>query len=318
MHANPSAPSSPLLISFGIPTLNGGEDIRLVVASILDSGLDPSQLEIIISDNASTDEGLTQSVCEDLAQTHPQIRYYRHQTGLGWLPNWNFVLQQARGKYFMWLADDDQLIKEAVHQYLAFLEAHPDYTLVCGRVDYYQGDEWVRTEQGLSQEQETGTARVANYYWHVGDGALVYGLMRTALAQRIEHINCLGMDWHHVAAMAFQGKIKQFDFVGYNKMLGGGSSNFVKYAKAVGLAPFWGKLPTLRMALDVYREIVYRVPVYRTLTFPQRLWLAFRASMGITLPWYFYGYPKHLARKLFHRLKFKTKGDKVREAYNAS
>lgn len=316
MNASQSYQNKPL-VSVGIPTLNGGEKLIGVVNSVLNCGMDHDQLEIIISDNASTDQGVTQRVCEQLASQHPQIRYYRQSEGIGWLPNWNFVMQKATGKYFMWLADDDRIIDGVMEKYVDFLEANEEYSLVCGKIDYYAGDEWVRAETGLSQEQSKPSNRVYSYYRKVGDGAMVYGLMRTELAQKIEHINRMAMDWHHVAGMAFLGKIKQLDFTGYNKFFGGRSSSFVRYAKLIGLPGWWGHFPTLRIGIDVFDEILSRVPIYKSLSRGQRFWLALKSSAGIILPWYLWGNPKRYAVMLMHSLKLKTPGDRRRELYNA-
>lgn len=306
-----SNPPHTPLVTVGIPTLNGGNNIIGVVQSVLATNIDPNRIEIIISDNASDDDGVTQRVGEELAAKHPQVRYFRHPVGLGWLPNWDFVLQQAQGKYFMWLADDDHLLEGVLERYVDFLEGHEDYSLVCGKIDYILDGSLLRTEEGLSQEHQRPAKRVASYYWKVGDGAMVYGLMRTELAQKIEHVNQFGMDWHHVAAMTYQGKVKQLDFVGYKKILGGRSRTWFKYARAIGLHPFWGNFPTLKMGLDVYHEIVNRVPVYKDLSWVGRVWLAFRSSAGIILPWYLWGNPKRIVGGWLKKLNLKT--DKTKQ-----
>jgi glycosyltransferase involved in cell wall biosynthesis len=61
--------------------------------------------ELIISDNASTDN--TREICENFAIKDSRIKYHRQLINQGQAPNFEFVLEQASGKFFMWAAHDD-------------------------------------------------------------------------------------------------------------------------------------------------------------------------------------------------------------------
>jgi glycosyltransferase involved in cell wall biosynthesis len=95
--------NKPPLISIGMPVYNGEMFVRQAVESLLMQTL--GDFELIISDNASTDS--TQEICAEFAARDPRIWYIRQETNSGGLANFSFVLQQARGKYFMWAAADD-------------------------------------------------------------------------------------------------------------------------------------------------------------------------------------------------------------------
>jgi glycosyltransferase involved in cell wall biosynthesis len=117
---------SPPLVTIGIPVRNGARFIR----DALDSAIaqDYPQLEILVSDNASTDE--TRAIVQDYAQRDPRIRYWRNPTNIGLVPNFGRVLAEARGEYFTWLACDDILsYRNYVTKTVAFLEANPDVGL---------------------------------------------------------------------------------------------------------------------------------------------------------------------------------------------
>jgi glycosyltransferase involved in cell wall biosynthesis len=92
------------LVSIGIPTYNRAD---AYLAGALDSALaqDYPNLEIIVSDNASTDG--TQDLVE--SKKDVRIRYFRHDENIGAAKNPNFCLQQARGAYFLLLHDDDMI-----------------------------------------------------------------------------------------------------------------------------------------------------------------------------------------------------------------
>jgi glycosyltransferase involved in cell wall biosynthesis len=90
-------------ITIGMPVYNGDKYISGALDSILAQTF--TDFELIISDNASSDE--TQSICEEYASREPRIRYVRQTENRGALANFQFVLDQARGEFFMWAAADD-------------------------------------------------------------------------------------------------------------------------------------------------------------------------------------------------------------------
>ena len=61
--------------------------------------------ELIISDNASTDE--TPEICRRYARLDSRIRYYRQADNIGSSANHNFVLGESRGELFKWASHDD-------------------------------------------------------------------------------------------------------------------------------------------------------------------------------------------------------------------
>ncbi len=101
-------------VTIGMPVYNGAKYIREALDSLLAQTF--TDFELIISDNASTDD--TQAICEEYALRDNRIRYVRQGENQGALANFQFVLDQARGKYFMWSAADDRWDKnwvEAIH-----------------------------------------------------------------------------------------------------------------------------------------------------------------------------------------------------------
>ena len=61
------------IISVVLPVYNGQNYIREAIESILAQTY--ANFELVISDNASTDE--TQVICEEYAKMDPRIRYFR-------------------------------------------------------------------------------------------------------------------------------------------------------------------------------------------------------------------------------------------------
>jgi glycosyltransferase involved in cell wall biosynthesis len=91
------------LVSIGMPVYNGERYIRKASDSLL--AQDYENFELIISDNASTDETLR--IFREYAAIDHRIKVYVHSHNLGAFTNYKNVLELAQGKYFMWAAVDD-------------------------------------------------------------------------------------------------------------------------------------------------------------------------------------------------------------------
>lgn len=92
------------LVSIGVPVYNGEKTIARALDAL--TGQDYTNLEIIISDNASTDA--TREICEEYVQKDHRVTYSRAEKNMGSIWNFNKVVELSSGKYFMWAADDDE------------------------------------------------------------------------------------------------------------------------------------------------------------------------------------------------------------------
>jgi len=297
------------LVSIAIPTMNRRHDLPTSIGSILAQNY--HNLEILISDNGSTDD--TPEYCRDLAAQDSRVRYLRHEQNIGFMANWNYVLQQSEGKYFMWLGDDDWLEPGTIKSYVDFLESNPDYSLASGTILYWQNGSVIREEKGLSLSENKAISRSISYYRKVIDGAMVYGLCRSEAAKRIKQENGIGRDWHFVAAMASQGKLKQFDTLAYNKVLGGNSSSYKKYAQVMNVPVYWGNAPFIKIALDTVGVILHKYPVYQKLSYFTRLRTAMLSFGGVLANYYIRRYPYILGGKVLRTIGIKTPKEKKRE-----
>lgn len=92
------------LVSVGIPTFNRPESLRRVLLEITQQTY--KNLEIIVSDNASPGSE-TENVVREIMQNDSRVKYFKQPENIGPVHNFQFVLMQANGEYFMWAADDD-------------------------------------------------------------------------------------------------------------------------------------------------------------------------------------------------------------------
>lgn len=114
------------LLTIAVPTYNGSRTIKDMLNLLLVQ-YDP-RVEILISDNCSTDE--TPTIIAEYIKRYPFIRLVRNKENIG--PDANFLngLRLARGKFILLLSDDDILIENALGGILSFLEKNPNVSLV--------------------------------------------------------------------------------------------------------------------------------------------------------------------------------------------
>ena len=97
-------------VSIGMPVYNGGKYLYGALSSLLNQT--HKDIEIIISDNASDDD--TPEICTHFTKQDRRVKHFRQNQNIGAVANFNFVLENAEGAYFMWAAHDDQWDRDYV------------------------------------------------------------------------------------------------------------------------------------------------------------------------------------------------------------
>ena len=111
------------IVSIGMPVHNAAATLRQAIESMLSQTF--TNFELIISDNASTDE--TGAMCEEYAGRDRRVRYVLQSQNIGGSLNFEFVRAQATGRYFIWAAADDVRSADFLAENVAFLEENPGY-----------------------------------------------------------------------------------------------------------------------------------------------------------------------------------------------
>lgn len=112
------------LVSVCIPVYNGADYIKETIERVLAQDYD--NMEIIISDNASTDD--TVKVIEEIKDD--RIKLYRNESNLGMIPNWNKLISLATGEYFIIICADDYIFPGAIKAKAEILDNNPDVSIV--------------------------------------------------------------------------------------------------------------------------------------------------------------------------------------------
>jgi len=120
------------MVGVGMPVYNGERYLAEAIESVL--GQTGTSIELVISDNASTDR--TQDICRSYAAKDSRVRYFRSDVNLGAHPNFTRAFELACGRYFKWAAHDDVLQPDFLRRCVASLEAAPDAALCQSAIEY--------------------------------------------------------------------------------------------------------------------------------------------------------------------------------------
>ena len=190
-------------ISIGMPVYNGEKNLPRILNSLSEQTY--KDIELIISDNASTDA--TEKICREYASRDNRIRYIRQPENLGAVANFQYVLNEARGEYFMWAAADDIRSPDFLELNHSFLELHPDYVASTCPVKF-EGQKFNTVRMGDASLTEGLADRVEKYLhsWHAN--GRFYSLMRTSLLKPCPYVgeDFFGSDWAVVLYVITQGK----------------------------------------------------------------------------------------------------------------
>lgn len=193
------------MVSVGIPTYNNPVGLVKSVNSLINQ--DYSNLQIIISDNNSTNYNILEMLAE-LLQNHKQIKVVQQTTNIGVIKNFKFVLNQAEGEYFMWAADDDFWSPNYISSCLNVFSSNPDCVSVFSHFEVLnlKTNEITQKNTPTSCSSSSQFIRVFTRLFEMIPN-MIYGLHKTEI---IRKISIETFDWFDVLVtiqLAYHGKI---------------------------------------------------------------------------------------------------------------
>jgi len=237
-------------------------------------------LEVIVSDNASTDE--TPQIIARAAARDERIRCLRHEANQGLTANFNAVLEAARGQYVMVLADDDWIEKDYVARCRAALDADTRLALVCGSPIYHEPDGNTFAGREIDLLDPDPARRVRRYFATVTDNVCIYGLIRgTLIDQVLPMRNCLAGDWLLIARLAFLGSVQTEPSTHVHRSTDGASASLARTVRRLGLSEFEERHPHLAIMRFIRSDIARDSDIYARLSPARRQALAFACAAQI-------------------------------------
>lgn len=123
------------ILSICIPTYNRASCLKDCLDSIVSQFTDPSlynEIEIVISDNASTDN--TTEIVEEFKSKFQNIKYFRNEGNIGYDRNLLNVVERSSGKYCLTIGDDDAFMDNSLSLILKKIKSL--------QFDYYMLNGW--------------------------------------------------------------------------------------------------------------------------------------------------------------------------------
>ncbi len=115
-----------------MPVYNGQRYVAQAIESILSQSF--TDLELVISDNASTDG--TGDLCRGFADRDPRVLYSRLPSNIGAVLNYDRVYKLGGGQYFKWAAHDDVIEPTFIQRCVEVLDRDQSAVLAYPRAKF--------------------------------------------------------------------------------------------------------------------------------------------------------------------------------------
>ena len=133
--------SSNIFLSICIPSYNRPSDLRRLLESIDSKYF--GEIEIVIKEDKSPKRDEIREAVMSYQQTsNYHVNYIENDINLGYDANIRSFLQAAKGKWIIYMGDDDLFIPTSLDEYIGFLKSHDDlgYVLRRYRAEYSNGN----------------------------------------------------------------------------------------------------------------------------------------------------------------------------------
>jgi glycosyltransferase involved in cell wall biosynthesis len=178
---------------------------------------DYPNLEVIVGDDCSPDPEVS-IVAEEVLNELPCGRLVRREKNLGLILNALSLRDEATGKYFLWLADDDEISPNYISSLVRELERDPSAVTAMGhRIDYAVPGRPTAIDTSYFP-QSNSLIRYLRFVWKTDD-AFFYGVHRRDALQQCQFSDFWWpnagsvMNWCYIliADLVLQGKILRSD-----------------------------------------------------------------------------------------------------------
>lgn len=205
-------------LSVGMPVYNGAEYLPETLESILKQTF--SDFELVISDNASTDN--TQEICQRYVAKDSRLRYFRNERNIGASDNYNAVYYHSRGEYFKWASSNDLCDKNFLQSCVDVLDSRPDAVLAHPKTRLFETTMADANDynDNLDIQDDNACTRFKAFITQVSLNNIMNGVIRSAALRHSAMIKpFFSSDVSLMAEMSLYGKfveIPQYYF--YRRM----------------------------------------------------------------------------------------------------
>ena len=198
----------PLVITVGVVSYNRPDLLNRALESVVSQTY--SHLEILVSDNGSTDPRVSELI-KNFAASDNRIRAIFHPLNQGPFFNFRAVLNEAKGNYFVWLADDDYWCPEFLESILA-QAIQTGAALTYGRAEIVDIDVVEAERIGKEMFTETGCFASMFNFAQFDTDSVFYGLFPTVIGKKLAGAL---QNWWIPKALAEEYPFLEYNFVSY-------------------------------------------------------------------------------------------------------
>lgn len=198
------------IITIGMPVLNGEKYIHAAIESVLSQTF--TDLELIVSDNASTDQ--TREIAEGFAHSDSRVKVVSHAETIGAHHNYNSIVPLARGEFFKWAAHDDLLEPTFLESCWKVLNDNPSVVLAYTRMKIIDenGEPVGERSSSFTYRDAPPSVRFRRYIGDRHRSEPVFGLQRLDVLRKTPLLGHYpGADWTFLAELALTGEFVQID-----------------------------------------------------------------------------------------------------------
>ena len=235
-----------------MPVYNGEQFIRAALDSLLKQTF--KNFELIISDNASTDN--TELICREYLKNDSRIRYFKQDKNLGAANNFQFVLNKAKGKYFMWAAHDDLWKKDFILKCVSLLR-HDNLAIAAITRSIYNKSAKNSGDSPLNSP--VVLFRIAKFLKNPGPNSRFYSVYKIKFLKNINFsdYDYHAGDWAFIYDMLFLGRyIRDENYVGFIKRSGGAGSVMPKIESSMFNNIFF-YFPLKRFCFHIFHRNIF-------------------------------------------------------------
>jgi glycosyltransferase involved in cell wall biosynthesis len=199
-------------VSIGMPVYNGEKTLAKAIESILNQ--DYTNIEIIISDNCSTDS--TFAICQKYRKEDARIQYTRFDKNRGTIANFNNVFNLSSGDFFMWASHDDfhepSFISECIRSFANNPEAALCAPKMKGIISPKATHHWIG-DLSTFKDKSSVVGRYFETLQHF-PAVAIYGLYRSSMIRKTSLLpNGVGADLLFIQNLSLYGSFIQSDQV---------------------------------------------------------------------------------------------------------
>lgn len=126
---------SAIKLSILIPTFNHGEYIKVLLESIISQVERRKDVEVLIADNASTDN--TSEICLSFCKKSTNLKYKRNESNLGFDLNVVGLINSSLGRFSWIIGSDDWLESVAIETVISCIDRFPGLTGITAEINTY-------------------------------------------------------------------------------------------------------------------------------------------------------------------------------------